>query len=349
MVSIGIVGLGFMGMTHYRGIKKVRGGKVVALCTRDKKKRSGDWRGIGGNFGEPGGKEDLGGIQTYEDVDDLLADPKIDLVDLCLPTDQHCDIAIRAMRAGKHVLVEKPIALSLKDADRMVRVSQETGQLLMVAHVLPFFPEFAYLKDVIDSKEYGAVKAAHFKRIISAPNWSASLSNMARSGGPGVDLHIHDTHYILLLFGKPDHVRADGRLVDEQYAEYLTTSYRFANQPNLCITCASGAISQRGRAFSHGFEVYLEDATVAFEFATLAGKPALTMPVTLLTSDGKARKPRLGAADPVVAFTREIQAAVDSVRSGKVNAALSGENGANALRLCFKEVSSVLSGRAVRV
>ncbi|MCY4352719.1 MAG: Gfo/Idh/MocA family oxidoreductase, partial [Gemmatimonadetes bacterium] len=148
MVSIGIIGLGFMGMTHYRGIQRVRGGSVAAICTRSPKKLMGDWRGLGGNFGEPGGVEDLSGIRTYEKIDDLLSDASIDLVDICLPTSQHCEVAIAAMRAGKHVLVEKPIALSLEDADRMVRVSEQTGRLMMVAQVLPFFPEFAYLKQV---------------------------------------------------------------------------------------------------------------------------------------------------------------------------------------------------------
>lgn len=349
MVSIGIVGLGFMGMTHYRGIQKVKGGKVGAICTRDEKKLKGDWRGIHGNFGDPGGQEDLKGIATYASLDDMLADPKIDLVDICLPSQQHRDVAIKAMKAGKHVLVEKPIALSLKDADQMVKVSQETGQLLMVAHVLPFFPEFAYVRDVVESGKYGAVKACHLKRIISAPNWSASLSKMERSGGPGIDLHIHDTHFVLLLFGKPDHVRSMGRLVNDQYAEYVTTQYLYKEHPHLCITSASGAISQRGRAFTHGFEVYLEKATIAFDFATLGGKSTLTTPLTLLTDDGKVKNPRLASGDPIVAFTHEIQAAVDSVRNNAVAPVLSGENGADALRLCFKEVSSVKSGRSVRV
>jgi len=349
MVSIGIVGLGFMGMTHYRGIQKVRRGKVTAICTRDPKKRGGDWRGLGGNFGAPGGMEDLSGIRTYVHIDDLLADPNIDLVDICLPTSQHCEVAIAAMRAGKHVLVEKPLALSLRDADRMVRVADQTGRLLMVAHVLPFFPEFAYLKQVIDGGDYGEVLGAHFKRIISQPNWSSAFANMERSGGPGVDLHIHDTHYILVLFGRPDRVVSSGRLVRDRYVEYISTSYQFLDRPDLCVTCASGAISQRGRAFTHGFEVYLENATVLYEFSTLGGKPTLTMPVTLMTEGGKVQKPRLGAADPVVAFTREIQAAVDAVESGEVTRELSGEAAADALRLCFKEVESVRRRRAVRV
>ena len=72
------------------------------------------------------------------------------------------------------MLVEKPIALSLEDADRMVRVSEQTGRLMMVAQVLPFFPEFAYLKQVVDGGEYGNVLGAHFKRVISQPNWARS-------------------------------------------------------------------------------------------------------------------------------------------------------------------------------
>ncbi len=346
MVSIGIIGLGFMGMTHYRGIQKVRGGKVAALCTRDPKKRAGDWRGLGGNFGAPGGIEDLSGIRTYQKIDDLLSDAAIDLVDICLPTPQHCEVAIAAMRAGKHVLVEKPIALSLDDADRMVRVSEQTGRLMMVAHVLPFFPEFAYLKQVVARGEYGNVLGAHFKRVISQPNWSA---NMEKSGGPGVDLHIHDTHYILVVLGRPDRVVSSGRLVQDRYVEYISTSYQYDRQPDLCVTCASGAISQRGRAFTHGFEVYLDRATVLYEFSTIRGKPVVTMPVTLLTDDGEVQKPSLGDGDPVVAFAREIQAAVHAVESGEVPNELSGENAADALRLCFREVDSVQCRRAMKV
>ncbi|MDP6039129.1 MAG: Gfo/Idh/MocA family oxidoreductase, partial [Candidatus Latescibacteria bacterium] len=245
--------------------------------------------------------------------------------------------------------VEKPLSLSLRDANRMVRVAEKTGKLLMVAHVLPFFPEFAYLKQVVDGGDYGKVLGAHFKRIISQPNWSSAFANMESSGGPGVDLHIHDTHYILVLFGRPDRVVSSGRLVRDKYVEYISTSYQFLDQPDLCVTCASGAISKRGRSFMHGFEVYLEDATVLYEFSTLRGKPTLTMPVTLMTEGGKVQNPRLGAADPVVAFTREIQAAVDAVESGDVARELSGESAADALRLCFKEVDSVRRRQAVRV
>ena len=76
MVNIGIAGLGFMGMTHYRGIQKVRGAKDTAICTRDPGKQQGDWRGIGGNFGAPGNREDLSKVRVYGNYDDLLTDAR---------------------------------------------------------------------------------------------------------------------------------------------------------------------------------------------------------------------------------------------------------------------------------
>src|SRR5688500_8925997 len=111
MVRVGIVGIGFMGMIHYLAYQKVRGARVEAICARDPKKRAGDWRGIQGNFGPPGGQMDLRGVAAYAELDEMLADPAIDLVDLCLPPALHAEAAVAAFKAGKHVLCEKPIAL----------------------------------------------------------------------------------------------------------------------------------------------------------------------------------------------------------------------------------------------
>src|SRR5580704_8960056 len=124
MVNIGVVGIGFMGMIHYMAYQKVAGAKVVALCSRDPKKLAGDWTTIQGNFGPRGTEMDLSGHARYTDVAELLADPAVDLVDLCVPNDEHARLAILALEAGKHVLVEKPIALTNADADRMVAAAR---------------------------------------------------------------------------------------------------------------------------------------------------------------------------------------------------------------------------------
>src|SRR5438876_5092208 len=116
MVKIDVVGIGFMGMIHYLADRKLQGAKVAALCSRDKKKLEGDWRSIQGNFGPRGEMMDLSGLRKYANLDDMLADKDIDLIDVCNPTDLHPATALEALKAGKHVLVEKAIALDPKDA-----------------------------------------------------------------------------------------------------------------------------------------------------------------------------------------------------------------------------------------
>src|SRR5437762_7603777 len=117
MVRIGIVGIGFMGRIHYLAAQRLEGAKVAAVCSRDPAKLAGDWRNTRGNFGPEPGTVDLTGVKKYAAVTDLLADPDIDLIDICTVTDQHAPIAVAALKAGKHVLVEKAIALSTADAD----------------------------------------------------------------------------------------------------------------------------------------------------------------------------------------------------------------------------------------
>src|SRR5579872_4419387 len=107
MLKIGLVSIGFMGMIHYLAARKLHGARVEAVCSRDEKKLAGDWRDIRGNFGPRGEVVDLSGLRKYRTLDELLADPAVDLVDVCNPTHMHPDTAIRALRAGKHVLVEK--------------------------------------------------------------------------------------------------------------------------------------------------------------------------------------------------------------------------------------------------
>ena len=167
MVRIGIVGIGFMGWIHYLATKHLRGAHLAAVCSRDPRKLQGDWRGIRGNFGPPGEQVDLSHVKKYDRLEALLADPDIDLVDICNPTDQHPATAIAALKAGKHVLVEKAIALRPEDADGLVAKARQCGKLLMVAHVLPFVPEFAYAAQAIRGGAYGKLLGGHFKRVIS--------------------------------------------------------------------------------------------------------------------------------------------------------------------------------------
>src|SRR5580704_1653105 len=100
MVSIGIVGVGFMGYTHFEAARGLKGARVVAIATRDKKKLAGDWTSIQGNFGPRGGKVDLSKVKKYTNYEELLADPNVDLVDVCLPTGLHETAVRESLAAG---------------------------------------------------------------------------------------------------------------------------------------------------------------------------------------------------------------------------------------------------------
>jgi predicted dehydrogenase len=325
-----------MGMIHFLAAGKLAGGRVVALCSRDPRKLAGDWTSIRGNFGPRGAQMDLSGLNRHAELADLLADPAVDLVDLCVPNDEHAPQAIRALEAGKHVLVEKPIALDVKDADAMVAAARANGRLLMVAHVLPFFPEFAFAAEAVKSGRFGAIQAAHFTRVISKPDWSGAIGDTDRSGGPAIDLHIHDTHFVGLVCGPPRAVHSRG-VVDRGAVVHLTTQYLF-DEGGLAVSAVSGALCQSGRPFAHGFEIYLERATLSYGPDT---------PLTVFGPDGSVERPDLGSSDPVDAFASELTTAVEGVASGKEPPALSGELARRALRLCRAEVESVATGKAV--
>src|SRR5262249_52259914 len=112
MLQVGIVGIGFMGMIHFLAYQRVPGVRVAAICSRDSRKLAGDWRSIKGNFGPAGRKIDLAGIRRFDKFDSMLADTQVDLIDVCLPTRLHRAASVAALESGKHVLCEKPIALS---------------------------------------------------------------------------------------------------------------------------------------------------------------------------------------------------------------------------------------------
>ena len=337
MVRIGIVGVGFMGRIHYLAAQRLAGAQVVAVCSRDKAKLAGDWSSTRGNFGPPPGHVDLTGVARYETLAELLADPAVDLVDVCNPTAQHPDTVIAALEAGKHVLVEKAIALTLADADRMLAAAKRAGKLLLVAHVLPFFPEFRFVAEAVRGGRYGKLLGAHFTRVISRPDWSAAMADDANTGGPAVDLHIHDTHFVGLLCGVPGAVFSHGRQ-DGGSVSYLTTSYLYG-PGGPAVTCSSGAVAAAGRPFAHGFEVYLEKATLAYSGG----------PLTVFHADGSSETPALGDGDPLAAFAAELQAAADAVAGGEPSPLLGGQLARDALALCFREIESVRTGQIVSV
>jgi predicted dehydrogenase len=347
MTRVGIIGIGFIGWIHWLAYHRLGGVKVAAISESIPERRAGDWRSIKGNFGPPGEQVDLTGINVYANLDDLLRDPQVELVDITLPTSLHADVAVRALKAGKHVFCEKPMALKLADCERMVAAATKAKRLLMIGHVLPFFPEYAWALKVIRSGDYGQVKGGAFRRIISDPTWIKDFWSAERIGGPMLDLHIHDAHFIRLAFGMPTEVTTAGRVRDG-LPEFWHSQFRFSD-PNLVVEATSGTINQQGRAFTHAFEIHLERATLMFDFAVIGGAGRYLCEPTLLDANGEVQRPELPGGDPTDAFVNELREVTRCVSEGKTSEILGAILAQDAIRLCERQSQSIIEGKPVKV
>jgi predicted dehydrogenase len=303
-MKLAILGLGFMGSTHLKALRSVAGVELAAVCSDDARALSGDLRSIQGNIGGPGELLDFSGIKTSSELEPILADPDIDAVDICLPTHMHAPVAIEAMRAGKHVLVEKPMALDGVAADRMLAEAERSGKILMTAQVLRFFPAYVALREALAGGKLGPVRSAVFRRRCAAPAWGGWLKSADKSGGGVFDLLIHDVDMSLHLFGKPVAMEATGYNDDSRGVDIIHAEFFYSHGGVALIT--GGWHHPKSYPFSMEYTVVSDGGTV--EYSSTGREPAL------YREDGTEEKLKVVESD---GYSAEIQYFVDCCHRGR--------------------------------
>lgn len=332
MIRVGIAGIGFMGMVHYLSYKRIAGVEVAAICEPNEKRRAGDWTDIQGNFGPPGEQMDLTGVEAYETYEEMVRDENLDIIDITLPPAMHHDAALSALAAGKHVFTEKPLAMTLADCQSMRQAASEAGKHLLVGHVLPHFPEYAWALGEIEGGKHGQLLSGSFQRVISDPAWLTNFWSEEKIGGPLLDLHVHDAHFIRLAFGMPSEVISRGRM-REGLPEHWHSLMKFEGSEGT-VHATSGAIPYPGRSFLHGFEIQLERALLTFEFSVVGEEGKYSRPPTLLTGDGEVQFPELGDGDPMHAFEAELRHVVEVIENDAPAGALDAQLAEDAIAIC---------------
>jgi len=211
MVNVAILGAGFMGKMHAECYHNLSNANLIAIGDANSEKA----QEVAARYA----------IQPSSNLDELIKDERIDLIDICLPTFLHKEYAVKAAQAGKHILCEKPIALTVEDAEEMVKAADKTGVKFMVAQVIRFWPEYVKLKEIYDEKRLGKMLSISLTRLSPIPDWSWDnwLLNSEKSGSALVDLHIHDTDYLLYLLGKPILLFSQGTKTNIGYGHIFTT------------------------------------------------------------------------------------------------------------------------------
>ena len=178
-VNVGVIGVGAMGENHVRVYHKIEEANLVAVS--DVSERA--LKKIEKKYGAKG----------YTEYSELLENPEIEVVSVCVPTTFHHNVVMEAIKNGKHVLVEKPIAFTLEEAEEMIAAAKEAGVLLATGHVERFNPAVRKAKELVDDGVIGDIVSAFAKRV-------GPLPPRIKDVGVAIDLAIHDLDIMNYLF-----------------------------------------------------------------------------------------------------------------------------------------------------
>lgn len=325
-LGYGVIGLGVMGRTHVQALEHARKSgvpcRLVAVSDRDPARLDG--RTLeGGNLRKGRAGEALFDptvVRTATDPQVLFDDPDVRAVSICTHTDTHVELALRALAAGKHVLVEKPIALDPRQVLRVAKAARAAKRIAMPAMCMRFWPCWTWLEARVRDGEFGAVKSAVFQRLASPPAWAPGFYRDARqTGGALADLHIHDADFVHWLFGRPDAVEVAGDL------DHVTTLYRFARGPK-------HVVAEGGWDHAPGFQFTMR-YVVVFERATADYCIARTDRLRV-HQDGKTRAVEMGEGD---GYRGEMRHFVSAVLRGETETSPSMEEAAEVAELLVRE------------
>jgi UDP-N-acetylglucosamine 3-dehydrogenase len=249
MIKVGVVGAGFAGSFHARAYAKVPGVEVAVIADQNGSKAAALAAEVG--------------ARAETDVEAILLDPSVDIVDVALPTPLHPQYAIRAFEAGKHVVIEKPLALSVNEADAIIDAAQASGKFLMVAHVLRFWPEYIAIRKVLQSGRLGQPRIATAYRLSNLPQWATWFRDPAMTGGSVLDLHIHDLDMVNWLFGQPRRVRAIGAKGETGGWDHVITQVEF---DTLNASVEASNLMPLDFPFTAGLRVVCDQGVIEYQF-----------------------------------------------------------------------------------
>ena len=311
-MKVGIAGAGFMGQTHAQCYLQNPETELYALAERNKTSQN--------KFADK-----FSISKTYEDVFDMIDDPDVDIIDICLPTPLHAKVAIAALNKGKNVLLEKPIALSIQKAEEIKEAAERISGIFMVAHVLRFWPEYVSIKKAIDENiGKNNVKEISALRCNELPLWSDNswLLQEEQSGGIIIDMMIHDIDFILWACGNAKRVFC--KTINNQ-ANFPVHAMAIIETINGAITYIEGCyLNPPGCGLSSQMRIYGNNSSI--EFYSNTGK------VNLLESNKKITELPVANID---GYYAEIDYFVNCVKQHKNPETVTAQSSLESLKVCI--------------
>ncbi|MBS7654304.1 MAG: Gfo/Idh/MocA family oxidoreductase [Thermoproteota archaeon] len=326
-LKVAVIGCGNIGQVHIDRWKSISGVELLA-CVDVERERA---KQMSEKFHIP---------NFYENLDPVLKDSSVDILDVCTPTYTHKEIVETALEYGKNVIVEKPIALKLKDAESMINKARNAGIKLMVAHVLRFWAEYIMARSLIMNGEIGMPVFAKANRLI-AHNfsvWKDWHNDPNKGGGVFIDTSIHDLDFFIWTFGNAVEIYAQGgTLVRRAYSHDHTRAFiLFKNKLGAYVE--GSWIMPEGYPFSYNLEVIGTKGLIR-----IGSDNPKQIDIFLTGGSVKRQRIILEAKDP---YFLELEAFKECVKEDKP-VPVSGEDGRKALELAIAGVISILRKKSV--
>ena len=264
MIKVGILGMGMMGWFHAARYAPLPNAKLVAIADITPERLEAK-EAVSGNIADDASGAALASLDRYDDASRLIEEAGVDAVDICLPTFLHARYAVEALEAGLHVLCEKPMALSVEDADRMIAAARAADRQLMIAQCIRFWPEYLFLRRAVQEGTYGQLLSLHMTRMGGRPIWSWDnwFLDPSRSGGTILDLHIHDVDFVHYALGKPDRIQATARKTEATGSyDIIHALYQYDEGPQVHIH-AGWSMAQI--PFNAAFDAWFERGFIRYD------------------------------------------------------------------------------------
>lgn len=280
-------------------------------------------------------------MTAYADYADLVND--VDIVDICTPTPLHKPMVLAAAKSGKHVICEKPVAMTLEDARAMVDACDAAGVRFFVGMVVRFFPQYRLVKELVAQGRIGRLGVLRLRRVAYVPHKSGDnwYLDETRSGGMVVDLMIHDFDYARWLAGEVERVYARRSQSTEGAAQYVQAIIRFRSG---AIALVEGGWAYPPGVFRTGLDVSGTDGLI--EWSSDQPAPVQTFLPAARNEADSVGLPVAGLLeDP---FTAEIRHAYEAIRTeGRFE--VTAADAVEALRIALAVRESLISGKPVRL
>lgn len=333
MINFAICGFGFMGSTHARCLAGRPDARLCAIADNNLGNLGSAERE--GNLSMQAPEVRLDGVSLHAGLEAILRMQEIDVVDICLPLRLHYDWARRALKAGKHVLLEKPMVLDPAQGRELIDLARANGRLFMVAHVVRFMPAYRALRAILKEGHRGALEFLMMQRWTGVPTWGMWKDPEVRqsSGGGLFDLLLHDIDMVHWLLGTPSRIQSSVFAGPVSDHDFVNAVWHYES--------GSAAVLDGGFAFHSQlpfearFLARFEKATVAFDSAR---------PGVLSIADEHLVESLALEEDPLDGYRHEIEYFIECVHEQRWPDECSPESSLEAVELALRHLPGKHTG-----